>query len=123
VYLPCAAVVVLSQEFVRKKYMMRELRMFLDRKARDPSSIVIIPVFHELTVEQCYNLEQLYDSEPWPISPGVPKVEDKGVLKGWAEDVKMLLEIAGAKIEQVRCTSASQHSDLSRVMSTLYAPA
>jgi hypothetical protein len=97
--------------------------MFLERKAMDPSSIVIIPVFFELTVEQCDNLELLYDSEPWPISPGVPKVEDKGVLKGWAADVKMLTEIAGARLEQVRCTSASQHSGVSRVMSTLYAPA
>jgi hypothetical protein len=95
-------VVVLSAEFVRKKFPMRELGIFLERKARDPDSVVIIPVFYELTVEQCDNLEQLYDSEPWPTSPGVPKVEDRGVLKRWAADVKKLLEYTGVRLEQVR---------------------
>jgi hypothetical protein len=103
VRLLCAAVVVLSPEFVRKECTMRELGIFLERKARDPSSIVIIPVFYELTVEQCENLEQLYASEPWPASPGVPRVEDKAVLKGWAAAVKQLLGTStGAKIEEVR---------------------
>jgi hypothetical protein len=97
---PTAAVVVLSPEFVRKKYPMQEVKMFIERKARAPDSIVIIPVFHELTVEQCINLEQLYDSEPWPISPRIPEV-DKEVLKGWAADVKKMLEYTGVKIEEV----------------------
>jgi hypothetical protein len=101
VYLLCTAVVVLSPEFVRKKFTMRELAIFLERKARDPSSIVIIPVFYELTVEQCGNLEQLYNSEPWPTSPGVPQVADRGLLKGWAEALKQLLGSTGAKIEEV----------------------
>jgi hypothetical protein len=106
--LPCAAVVVLSRDFVRKERTMRELAIFLERKASDPSSIVIIPVFYELTVEQCENLEQLYASEPWPASPGVPRVEDKGVLKGWAAAVQQLLGATGAKIKEVReaCTWA-----------------
>jgi hypothetical protein len=95
-------VVVLSPEFVRKKFPMRELGMFLERKAMDPGSIVIVPVFYKLSVEQCDDLEQLYDSEPWPTSPGVPKVEDRGVLKGWAADVKKLLEYTGVRLEQVR---------------------
>jgi hypothetical protein len=94
-------VVVLSPEFVRKKYPMQEVNMFLERKARAPDSIVIIPVFHELTVEQCNNLEQLYSSEPWPISPSIPEV-DKEVLKGWAADVQKMLECTGVKIEEVR---------------------
>jgi hypothetical protein len=81
---------------------MRELAMFLERKTTDPDRFVIIPVFYELTVEQCDDLDQLYDSEPWPTSPGVPKVADRGVLKGWAEDVKKLLEYTGIRSEQVR---------------------
>jgi hypothetical protein len=101
----CAAVVVLSREFVRKRFTMRELRIFLERKARDPT-FVIIPVFYELTVEQCSNLEQLYVCKPWPTSPGVPKVADKDVLKGWAEDVRKLLDVTGAKIEEVRAWPA-----------------
>jgi hypothetical protein len=110
VRLLCAAVVVLSHEFVRKEFTIRELKIFLERKARDPSSIVIIPVFYELTVEQCENLEQLYTSEPWPASPGVPRVEDKAVLKGWAAAFKQLLSVStGAKIEEVRAVlSAGQ---------------
>jgi hypothetical protein len=100
---PIAAVVVLSPEFVRKKYTMLELKVFLERKARDPRSIVIIPVFLGLTVEQCYNLEQLYDSEPWPTSPSMPTVE-KAVLQGWAADVKRILECTGVKIEEVSVT-------------------
>jgi hypothetical protein len=100
-HLLCAAVVVFSPEYVRKEWTMRELAIFLQRKARDPCSIVIIPVFYELTVEQCHNLEQLYDSEPWPTSPRIPKVEDKAVLKGWAAGVKKLLEATGIKIEEV----------------------
>jgi hypothetical protein len=99
-HLCCAAVVVLSPEFVRKKYPMRELRIFVERKARDPS-FVIIPVFYKLTVEQCSNLNQLYVSEPWPTSPGVPRVADMAVLEGWAEDVRKLLDSTGAKIEEV----------------------
>jgi hypothetical protein len=86
---------------------MRELQIFLERKARDPSSIVIIPVFYELTVEQCENLEQLYASEPWPTSPGVPKVEDKAALKRWAEAVNQLLGVTGAKIEEVSVVGSS----------------
>jgi hypothetical protein len=100
---PIAAVVVLSPEFVRKKYTMLELKMFLERKAKDPDSIVIIPVFLGLTVEQCYNLEQLYDSEPWPTSPSMPTVE-KAVLQGWAADVKQILISTGVKIEEVSVT-------------------
>jgi hypothetical protein len=96
-------VLVLSPEFVRKECTMRELKIFLERKARDPSSIVIIPVFYELTVEQCKNLEQLYASEPWPASPGVPRAGDKGVPKEWAATIRELLSVStGAKTEEVR---------------------
>jgi hypothetical protein len=106
---------------------MRELRIFLERKARHPT-FVIIPVFYELTVEQCSNLERLYGSEPWPSSPGVPN--DTDVLKGWAEDVKKLLASTGSKIEEVRWgvlhRSAASEREMSRsggVASVLYPPA
>jgi hypothetical protein len=97
-----AAVVVLSPEFVRKAYPMGELKIFLERKASDPHSIVIIPVFIGLTVSQCYDLEALYDSEPWRTSTEIPPVRDRAVLRGWAEDVRELLKSTGAAIEQVR---------------------
>jgi hypothetical protein len=91
---------------------MRELGIFLERKARDPGSIVIVPVLYKLTVEQCHKLEQLYDCEPWPNSTRVPKVEDRGVLKGWAADVKKLLQYTGVRLDQVRvacCWQAAAH--------------
>jgi hypothetical protein len=54
-------------------------------------------------VEQCSNLECLYNSEPWPTSPGVhPTAGDKDVLKEWAEDVRTLLDATGAKIQEVQ---------------------
>jgi hypothetical protein len=97
-----AAVVVLSPEFVQKKHPMRELQIFLERKAADPSSLIIIPVFIGLTVEQCDNLEALYLSQPWP--KGVPKLikqETAETLKEWAAAVKQLLLITVAKSEEV----------------------
>jgi hypothetical protein len=103
VCLLCAAVVVLSPEFVRKESTMRELKIFLERKAKDPSNLVIVLVFYELTVEQCENLQLLYEDEPWPT--GIARVDDDGVLKGWVEAVQQLLVTTGAKIEEVRGVS------------------
>jgi hypothetical protein len=92
--------VVLSPEFVRKKHPMRELRIFLDRTADLSDRIVIIPDLVGLTYTQCTTLENVYEAESWPES--VSQVEDKGVLKGWAADVKALLDITGATLKAVR---------------------
>jgi hypothetical protein len=91
VRLRCAAVVVLSPEIVHRQHPMGELQILLERKARDPSSIVIIPVFIGLTMEQCDDLEGLYHSQPWP--QGVPQPSDQernGSLEEWAAAVKQL---------------------------------
>jgi hypothetical protein len=94
-----AAVVVLSPEFVRKAHPMRELGIFLERKARDPSSIVIIPVLLGLTVEQCRDMEALY-SQPWP--EGIQAPEKAESLKEWAAAVRQLLEMPMIRSEEVR---------------------
>jgi hypothetical protein len=85
-----AAVVVLSPELVRKA-PARELHMFLERKARDPASVAIVPVLLGLTVEECGDLEALY-SQPWPVGVPEPSKQERAEsLAEWAAVVKQLL--------------------------------
>jgi hypothetical protein len=102
-------VVVLTPEFVHRRRPPRELQIFLERKASDPDSIVLIPVFLGLTGEQCDDLEGLYHSQPWP--PGVPqpsKQERAESLEEWAEAVKQLrLQVTVAKSEEVGAACVS----------------
>jgi hypothetical protein len=85
---------------------MRELQIFLERKARDPSSIFIIPVLIGLTVEQCGDLEGLYRSQPWPEgAPDPSTVQERAdSLTGWAAAVKQLLQSRVTTSEEVRST-------------------
>jgi hypothetical protein len=86
----CAAVVVLSPEFVHTR-PPRELGIFLEREASDPSGILVIPVFLGLNEEQCDDLEGLYHSQPWP--QGLPQPSEQGraeSLKEWAAAVEQL---------------------------------
>jgi hypothetical protein len=103
-------VVVLSPEFVHQRRLPRELQIFLDRKARDPDSIAIIPVFLGLTEEQCDDLEGLYHSQPWP--PGVPQPSEQEraqSLEEWAEAVEQLrLQATVAKSEEVGAACVSR---------------
>jgi hypothetical protein len=87
-------VVVLSQEFVRKEHPMTELQMFLDRRAEDPSSIVIVPVLFGLTVEECYDpMASLYNKR-WPQDVAEPGEHDKPKLfVQWTAAVKQLTDI------------------------------
>jgi hypothetical protein len=99
---PRAAVVVLSPGFVRKQHPMRELKILLERKARDPSSIVVIPVFIGLTVEQCGDLEALYLSQPRLQGvPGLSKQERAESLEEWAVVVEQLLQLPVAASHEV----------------------
>jgi proteasome lid subunit RPN8/RPN11 len=86
----CAAVVVLSPEFVQTRHPMRELGIFLERKASDPSGILIIPVFLGLNEEQCDDLLS-YHSHPSPQGVAQPSDQDRAEsLKEWAAAVKQL---------------------------------
>jgi hypothetical protein len=104
---PCAAVVVLSPEFVQTRHPMRELQIFLERQSRDPSSIFIIPVFIGLTAEQCCDVEQLYASQAWP--DGVPELSEQEraeSLEKWAAAVEQLLHFKAVTSAEV-CELAS----------------
>jgi hypothetical protein len=80
--LPCAAVVVLSPELVHGQRPTQELQILLERKARDPSSIAIIPVFIDLTSEQCDDLAGPQHAQPWP--QGIQQSSEQE----WAESRK-----------------------------------
>jgi hypothetical protein len=70
---------------------MRELQLFLERKARDPRDIVIIPVFVGLTAEQCDDLEGLCHSQPWPRGVAQPGAQERAEsLQEWAATIKQL---------------------------------
>jgi hypothetical protein len=86
-------VVVLSPELVHRQHPMRELQIFLERKARDPSSIVIIPVFIGLSGKQCGDVEGLYRSQqPWPQGVLQPSERDRAAsLEEWAVAIEQLM--------------------------------
>jgi hypothetical protein len=98
-----AAVVVLSPELVHRQHPMRELQIFLERKDSDPSSIIIIPVFLGLTMEQCDDVEGLYHSQPWPQGVPSPSEQERAVsVKEWAAVVRQLrLQPTVARSEEV----------------------
>jgi hypothetical protein len=88
---PDAAVVVLSPELVQWQHPMRELQVLLERKAREPDSLLIIPVFIGLTVEQCDDLEGLYHSQPWPLEVSQPSEQQRAdSLDEWAAAIEQL---------------------------------
>jgi hypothetical protein len=104
---PCccarAAVVVLSPETVHK-CTLRELQIFLERKARDPSSIAIIPVFIGLTEEQqCGDLGGLYRPQPWDQGVPQPSESERAeLLAEWTAVIELLrLQPTVARSEEV----------------------
>jgi hypothetical protein len=96
-------VVVLSPEFVQARHPMRELGILLERKASDPSGILILPVFIGLGVEQCDDLKALYHSQPWPQGVSKPSEQERAEsLKEWAAAVEQLrLQLTVAWSEEV----------------------
>jgi hypothetical protein len=102
-------VVVVSQAFVRKEHPMKELMIFLARKAKNPDSIVIIPVFVGLTVEECYDpMVSLYNKD-WPKGIEEPSKEDKvKFFKDWTAAVKQLPYITILRDEQVGAACSRQ---------------
>jgi hypothetical protein len=115
-------VVVLSPEFVKARHPMRELAIFLERKARDPSGILLIPVFIGLNAEQLDDLEGLCHSQPWPQEMPQPGEQERAEsLKEWAAAVEQLRlqptvawseEVGGANGFRMHCRI--QHLDLHR---------
>jgi hypothetical protein len=102
-------VVVLSPEFVHRQHPMRELAVLLGRKARDPSSILVIPVLLGLTQEQCGDLEGLYHSQRWPQGVAQPSERERAEsLEEWAAAVKQLLQNTAANSAEVGSACMSE---------------
>ena len=109
-------VVVLSREFVRKKAPMEELRLALQRVEETPKAARILPVFLEVSVEDCTSVRRLYDS--WTVEWG-PKPDDE-VLKVWENTLKGVQQYTGVRSDQVTIQPCRQDLLLLlRLMSTL----
>ena len=99
---PCAVVVVLSRDYMAKKWPMRELEHALQRRKKDPSSITLLPVLmDDLTIEDLKDLyHRVYDHESiWKIDRPRPSPE---TLDKWAGLAAQLTGITSRVISEVR---------------------
>jgi hypothetical protein len=109
---PCpAVVVVLSPDFVRKKWPMRELEAALARPLRDPGAtgggggegepVTLLPVLVDgLRVEDLGDAQsRLYGPRVWPSSRERPRDE---VLTAWAALLKRVSAIVCMREDQAR---------------------
>ena len=91
-------VVVLSPEYVRKQYSMRELDILLARHRADPGSVRMLPVLQGINFRQCNNLEEDYYTKDWV---GVEQMPTPDVLAHWASSVRELLKTSAVSDDQV----------------------
>ena len=94
----CAVVVVLSEEYVRKRHPMEELKLLVLRKRAKKDCFCLLPVLYGITYEQCSSLATEYHSEPWVGDADKPAKE---ILSQWADCVKELLEVTAIREDQV----------------------
>ena len=99
---PHAVVLVLSSDFVRKRYPMEELALLLKRK-RQEQGFRLLPVLYGITYEQCRSLPEGYHSEDWVLKGDKP---GENILQQWAAAVKELLDITAVRQDQVLFTAA-----------------
>jgi hypothetical protein len=98
-------VVILSREFVRKKYPMQELRILLQRW--QAQGVELVPVLYGISVEDLLHMRQLYSNEPWCVAEAMPA---GSVLDGWAEDLQQLSLCTMIRSDQVRRCSCAPPS-------------
>jgi hypothetical protein len=112
---PCAAVLVLSREFVCKKAPMAELKMLLERwkavSADGKRGVVLVPVVWALEWKDLEDREQLYAPASWPA--GVKPAPDAQVAE-WKSLVEDLTKITSIRLDQVR--HPLRHSNLIQVL-------
>jgi hypothetical protein len=101
----CAAVLVLSPEFIRKKAPMQELRRTLEKQKQPggPKQQQVCPIYHTLSIEECCrsDFRQQYDIQPWE-SFNLPEPKpDAATLDGYARDIGELCKITGLRQDQV----------------------
>ena len=90
---------------MRSKAPMHELGLALRHWEANPEGRALVPVFLNVSVEECKAMRQQYD-EPgfWD---GLQKPEP-AVLHAWATDLDRLSGFAGTRSDQVPCALASQ---------------
>jgi hypothetical protein len=89
---PPAVVLVLSKEFISKRYPMEELRLLLEWR-RQGSPAVLLPVFHSVDCEEVGRRAAEYEA-----ATSDPHKQQ------WAKDLKEVLGITGARADQVMLT-------------------
>jgi hypothetical protein len=98
-------VIILSPEYVRKEYPMKELRNMLLRW--EAGGVALVPVLYGVTLEQLQGIRRLYDQERWCVAQAKPP---KTVLDGWAGDLQQLLRCTVIRPDQVLHHRSVQHS-------------
>jgi hypothetical protein len=96
-----AAVVVLSEEYVRKAWAMEELALLLERHKRG-SEAKLLPVFyHPMTTERVL-LEAAGRRAQAGQLEATGHLERAATLHQWANDLEALTGITGTRTDQVR---------------------
>jgi hypothetical protein len=88
-----AVVLIISQEFVSKRYPMEELRLLLAWRGQG-SKGVLLPVLYDLTYQDLLNMIAEYNKEAAAASSS----EEQALKRQWARD---LGELAGITKDQV----------------------
>jgi hypothetical protein len=83
---PAAVVVVLSKDFIRKKYPMEELHLLVERRSRN---VRLLPVFYDISFDDLSNKIKQYENT---------FSRDK---QQWARDLSKLKVITGNRPDQV----------------------
>jgi hypothetical protein len=88
-------VLILSEDFISKKYPMEELQLLL---ARNRQGVKLMPVFYDVLWE---NLSAKADR--YKIEAGEAGTEDPALKLQWYHDLQELKRITGFRPDQVRC--------------------
>jgi hypothetical protein len=87
---------VLSKEYIRKKWPMRELRILVERW--QAGSVRLVPVLYHLQMEDLADIRSQYDSD-WFVAESKPPPD---ALDKYAEDLKKLSTCTMIRPDQVR---------------------
>jgi hypothetical protein len=100
-----AGVLIISKEFLRKKWPMEELAALLARHRRGDVTLVV--AMYQLTWDQVKDVRGMYDREPWCGGEARPEC-----LDGWVALVEELMHsVTVIRVDQVR-HPATPHSCL-----------
>ena len=89
---------MLSTEFVRSKAPMRELGLALRHWEANRNGRVLLPVFLDVSREECRAMRQQYDKPGFWDDWEMP---EPAVLDDWATDLERLSCFSGIELSQV----------------------